>query len=155
MLPNWFVDVSVILAYLTVVVQIGRWLWKRWQKRKEPWKPKTQGTKDRAAYAHLLSDYEGNLDLLEEMHRLKVMYDAGPDEWTPEIEGERVETIERVYENLERHMGILHKLDIVESRNPSMTEQRMKRIELETRQAAIEQHLPPRPKSKKRPLPYD
>jgi hypothetical protein len=144
MLPEWFIDMSVILAYITAAVQTGRWSWKRYKKSKEPFVPRTRGTKDRADYARLLSDYESNLDLLEELVRLKVMFDRGPDEWTDELEQKRMESREGIYRNLEQPMGIFEKLDILESRNPGMTDQRMKRIELETRQAAIEQHLPPR-----------
>ena len=144
MLPDWFVDFSVILAYITATVAVGRWLWRRWKRYKEPFVPRTRGTKDRADYAHLLSDYESNIDLLEELVRLKKMFDAGPDEWTDEIEQERMRTRDGIYRNLEKPMGIFEKMDILESRNPSMTVLRNRRVELEFRQSEVEKHLPPR-----------
>ena len=95
-----------------------------------------QGRKDRANYTLLLEHYEANLDIWERLVNTRAQH-AG----TPEVEQKLAETLDKIYSNLERPMGIFQKLDILERRNTGMQKEREKRAELKARQKLIESKL--------------
>jgi hypothetical protein len=94
----------------------------------------------------LLQKYESYLDLLANLIILRAQHEAGPDEWTPELEQKFVETRDGIYHDLEnrskreKEMGDFQLLDILEGRMVGIADLRNKRAELQARQAEIESH---------------
>ena len=141
--PAWIAILVAVIALMPEAVRLAHWLWKRY---KTPFKPKTQSSKDRENYALLLHKYKSYLGLLEDTIILKAQHNRGPDEWTPELEQRFVETLDGIYNSLERlsdreeDMGVFQLLDILEERMVGIVKERRERAELEERQAEIENH---------------
>ena len=141
--PAWMAVFVAVVALMPEAVRLARWLRKR---HKTPFTPKTQSGKDRENYALLLHKYKSYLGLLEDMIILKAQHNRGPDEWTPELEQRFVETLDGVYNSLEKFgdreddMGVFQLLDILEERMVGTAKERRERAELEERQADIENH---------------
>jgi hypothetical protein len=98
-----------------------------------------QGRRDRDNYILLLEDYEGNLDVMEQLCAIRE-----ENLGQPEVEQQIMEVRDKIYSNLERPGGIFEKLNILEARNTGMLRERAKRTELQGRQSSIESQLPPR-----------
>lgn len=150
MLPDFLIDPSwlgVILTALALILPAAGWtargLWSRWR---APYVPRTHVHKDRENYGLLLQDYESNLALLESLIILRSQVEAGPGDWTPELEQHFAQTRDKVYRNLERRgdeedaMGIFQKMDVLEGRTVSLGEALQKRADLRARQIEIENH---------------
>lgn len=141
--PEWIAVIIAIVALAPQVVTLVRWALKRWR---EPFTPQTQSKKDRHNYDLLLHKYEGYLDLFSDLIVLRARIEAGPSEYTPEMEQKFIRTRDGIYQSLEtrakheKGMGVFQLLDILEGRMVDAKEQRKKRTALENRQDAIEEH---------------
>ena len=150
MLPDFLTDPSWLGVIVTVALPVagwaGRWAWEQWRRSKQPLVPQTQSKKDHRNYDLLLHKYESYLDLLSDLIVIRAQVEAGPDEYTPELEREFIRTRDGVYRRLEvrgereKDMGVFQLLDVLEGRMVGAKEQRKKRTELEARQAEIEDH---------------
>ena len=142
--PEWWAVIIAVLALLPQLRNGGRWLWRRWSTRNLP--RNTQVHQDRENYGLLLEKYDSYLTLLENLIVLRAQVEAGSDPWTPELEEEFVRVRDGIYQSLEKRsevekdMGDLQKLDILEGRMVGITDLRKRREELEERQAEIEAH---------------
>lgn len=139
---DWLAVILAVLAAPPVSAGV-RWVWKRWR---EPFTPKTQSKKDRRNYDLLLHQYEGYLDLFCDLIVIRARIEAGPSEYTPEMERKFITTRDGIYGSLEtrakheKGMGIFQKLDILEGRMVGGKQQRDRRTALENRQDAVEEH---------------
>ena len=137
--------VAVVVAVLVAspFTALVQYVWKRWR---EPFTPETQSKRDRRNYDLLLHQYESFLDLLSDLIVIRAQIEAGPSEYTPEMEQRFITTRDGIYGSLEtrgkheKEMGIFQKLDVLEGRMVDAKEQRKKRTALENRQDAIEEH---------------
>lgn len=141
--PEWIAVIIAIVALAPSVVALVRWARQHWQ---EPFTPETQSKKDRRNYDLLLHRYESYLDLLSDLIVIRAQVEAGPSEYTPEMEREFIRTRDGIYQSLEtrgkqeKEMGVFQLMDILEGRMVSAKQQRDKRIALENKQADIEEH---------------
>lgn len=139
---DWVTVVVTVLAAPPVTALV-RWAWKRWR---EPFKHETQSRKDRRSYDFLLRKYEAYLDLLSDLIVIRAQVEAGPSEYTPEMEREFVRTRDGIYRSLEtrgkqeKEMGVFQLMDILEGRMVGAKELRERRTALENRQTEIEDH---------------
>lgn len=141
--PEWIAIIISIVALVPSLGSLVRWAWKRWR---EPFTPKTQSKRDRRNYDLLLHKYESYLDLMSDLIVVRAQVEAGPEDYTPELEEHFVRARDEVYNSLEKRskrekdMGVFQLLDILEGRMVGAKEQREKRTALENRQADIEDH---------------
>lgn len=141
--PEWIAVIIAILALVLQAVIPVRRLRRRWR---EPIKHESQSKKDRHSYDFLLRKYEVYLDLLSDLIVIRAQVEAGPSEYTPEMEREFIRTRDGIYRSLEtrgkheKEMGVFQLMDILEGRMVGAKELRKRRTALEERQAEIEDH---------------
>jgi hypothetical protein len=84
--------------------------------------------------------------LLSDLIVIRAQVEAGPSEYTSEMECEFVRTRDGIYRSLEtrgkheKEMGVFQLMDILEGRMVGAKELRKRRTALEERQAEIEDH---------------
>jgi hypothetical protein len=147
-LPEFVKETDWVAVIVTVLVAspisaLVHHIWKRWR---EPFKHESQSKKDRHSYDFLLRKYEAYLDLLSDLIVIRAQVEAGPSEYTPEMEREFIRTRDGIYRSLEtrgkteKEMGVFQLMDILEGRMVGAKELRKRRSALEERQAEIEEH---------------